>query len=79
MCQCCGHCSVFSVICAGYRSSAKHNRHPGQDSVDSTFSMKMLVNCAHIWSVDLVHVEEHVGGRSLFKSQYKRMLCLSGQ
>ncbi len=28
---------------------AKHIRHHGQYSVDSTFAVKMLVNCVHIW------------------------------
>ena len=39
--------------------------------------MKRMVNSVNIWSVDLVHVEDDAPGRSLFKSQYKRMLCLS--
>ncbi len=58
---------------------AKHIRHCGQDSVDSTFSMKTMVNSVHIWSVDLVQVKGDSKGSSLFKSQYKRMLCLSGR
>ncbi len=41
--------------------------------------MKRMVNSVNIWSVDLGHVEDDVPGSSLFKSQYERMLCLSGQ
>ncbi len=39
------------MICAWFLKggSTKHIRHRGQDSVDSTFSMKTLVNCAHIF------------------------------
>ncbi len=60
-------CSSFLVICAGYWSSAKHIRYRGQDSVDTTFSIKMLVNCAHIWPVDLVQFQDDVAGAILFK------------
>ncbi len=41
------------------------------------FFKKTMVNSVHIWSVDLVCVEEDAPGSSLFKSQYKIMLCLS--
>ncbi len=44
-----------------------HLRHRGQDSVDSTFSMKMLVNCAYIWLVDLVQFQDDAAGAILFK------------
>ncbi len=57
---------------------AKHVRHHGQDSVDSTFFMKTMVNSVHIWSVDLVHVEDDVQGSSLFKSQCKRIHVVFG-
>ncbi len=41
--------------------------------MDSTFFMKMMVKSVHIWSVDLVRVEDDAPGSSLFESQYKRM------
>ncbi len=64
-----GKSFAILVICtvATHCNSAKHMRHPGQDSVDSTFSMKMLVNCAHIWSVDLVQFQDDAAGAILFK------------
>ncbi len=62
----------------GYQVAQSTLRHHGQDSVGSTFVMKTTVNSVHIWSVDLVHVEDDAPGSSLFKSQYKRMLCFSG-
>ncbi len=43
------------------------SRHHGQDSVDRTFSMKMLVNCVHIWSVDVVQFQDDAAGAILFK------------
>ncbi len=43
------HSVTHVVICAGYRSSAKHNRHPESFPVYSTFSMKMVFNSIHIW------------------------------
>ncbi len=46
----------FLVICAwfpnGYQVAQSTIRHCGQDSVDSTFSMKMELNFVHIWSKD---------------------------
>ncbi len=49
-------CNRFLMICAGYQSSAKHNRHPSPKVVYSSFSMKIVLNCVHIWSVDLLSV-----------------------
>ncbi len=66
-------CAVGVAMGTRCNAGAKHVRHGGQDSVDSTFFMKMMVNSVHIWSVDLVHVEEDAREGSLFKSQYKRI------
>ncbi len=36
------------------------------------FFKKTMVNSVHIWSVDLVHVEDDTPGSSLFKSHFGR-------
>ncbi len=42
-----------------------------QKYVYSTFSMKMVLNCVHIWSVDLSLVEDNVPVRNLMKSVFQ--------
>ncbi len=49
----------FLVICAaGHRSSANTIGILFQKYVSSSFSMKITLNCIHIWSVDLFLVED---------------------
>ncbi len=67
------------MICTGYWSSTKHITHRGQDSVDNSFSMKMLVNCAHIWSVNLVQFQNDAAGAILFKVPSFGILIGDGQ
>lgn len=50
--------SHFLVICAGHRSSAKHKRLAEHFSMSSTFSMKIVLNCADISSVNLFLIKE---------------------
>ncbi len=63
------HCGWFLVICAVATrcNGTKHIRHGGQDSVDSTFSMKIGLNFIHIWSKDFGLVWHCAAGRILFK------------
>ncbi len=63
---------VFLVICAaGYRSSANTIGSLFQKHVCSTFSMKMVLNCVHIWSADLFLVKDKAPVRNLIKSLFK--------
>ncbi len=50
----------FLVICAtaGHRSSANTIGSLFQKYVYSSFSMKMVLNCVHIWSVDLFLIKD---------------------
>ena len=58
----------FLVICvAGYRSSANTIGSLFQKYVYSSFSMKMVFNSIHIWSVDLFLVKDKVPGRKLIE------------
>ncbi len=58
----------FLVICASrVPVEREHNRHPLPKVVYSSFSMKMALNCVHIWSVDLFLVKDKVPGRKLIK------------
>ncbi len=43
------------------------------------FCMNMLVNCAHIWSVDLVQFQDDVAGAILFKVPSFEILVGDGQ
>ena len=61
-CTICSAKQEFLVICAGYRSSAKHCGHPERFPVYSTFSMKMVFN-----SADLFLVKDEAPGRNLIK------------
>ncbi len=50
---------VVLVICAaGYWSSMNTIGSLFQKYVYSSFSMKMVVNCVHIWSVDLFLIKD---------------------
>ena len=56
------------MICAaGYRSSANTIGILFQKYVYSTFSMKIVLNCIHIWFVDLFSIKDKVPGRKLIK------------
>ena len=61
-------CVVLFSDLRRYRSSAKHYRHPLPKVVSSSFSMKMVLNCVHIWSVDLFLVKDNAPVRNLVKS-----------
>ena len=41
-----------------------------QKYVYSSFSLRMVLNCVHIWSVDLFLVKDLATGRNLMKMQY---------
>ncbi len=62
---------IFLVICAmaGYRLSANTIGSLFQKYVYSSFSMKMVLNYIHIWSVDLFLIKNQVPGRNLIKMQ----------
>ncbi len=59
----------FLVICAGYRSIAEALRAGiiFPKYVQSSFSVKMVLNCVHIWSVNLFLVKDKAPGRKLIK------------
>ncbi len=46
---------------------AKHSRHHGQDSVDKSFSNKMVFNSVNSWCVDFFWFKHDSAGRILFK------------
>ncbi len=49
---------TFLVICAGHQSSANTIGSLFQKYVSSSFSMKMVLNCIHIWFVDLFLIKD---------------------
>ncbi len=64
--------NLFLVICAaGYQWSANTIGSLFQKHVCSTFSMKMVLNCVHIWSIDLFLVKDKAPVRNLIKSLFK--------
>ncbi len=60
-----GNRAKFLVICAtaGYWSSVNTSGSLFKKYVYSSFSRKMVLNCIHIWSVDLFSVEDKVPER----------------
>ncbi len=68
-------CTNFLVICAtaGYRSSANTIGSLFQKCVYSSFSMKMVLNCVHIWFVDLFLVEDKAPERVFVGMQQQKV------
>ncbi len=57
----------FLVICAATGRARSTVGILFQKYIYSTFSMKMVLNCIHIWSIDLFLVKDKVLGRKLIK------------
>ncbi len=56
---------------AVYRSSPNTKGVLFQKYVYSNFSMKIVLICIHIWSVDLFLVKDNMPGRNLIKSIFQ--------
>ncbi len=57
---------------AGCWSSANTKGSLFQKHMYSSFSIKMVLNCVHIWSVDLFLVKDNVPARNLFKLIFQK-------
>ncbi len=58
---------------AGYQSSTNTTGSLFQKYVYSSLSMKMVLNCVHIWSVDLLLVEDKVPERVFVGMQQQKV------
>ncbi len=61
---------TFLVICAGTGQAQSTKGILFQKYVYSTFSMKMVLNCIHIWSVNFFLVKDNVQGRNWISMQH---------
>ncbi len=64
---------VFSDLRRRVPVEREHYRNPLSKYVYSSFFMKMVFHCVHIWSVDLFLVEDKVTVRNLIRSQLKKL------
>ena len=61
--------TTFLVICAWFPKGtlSKRTRHHEQDSVDKSFSNKMVFNSVNSWCPDFFWFKHDVAGMILFK------------